>query len=309
MKIELPKKVLFIINNLQLHGYEAFAVGGCVRDSILARRPQDWDITTSAKPEEIKKLFRRTIDTGIEHGTVTVLFGKDSFEVTTYRIDGAYEDSRHPKEVQFTNRLEEDLRRRDFTINAMAYNDQVGDPEERFSEDALRILRAVRFSAQLNFPIESATADAIRKLAPNLQNISAERIQAELVKLLVSPHPERIRDAYELGLTKVILPEWDAMEGVAQNTPHHKYDVAEHTLRALKNVKRDKILRLTMLFHDMGKPMMKTTDENGRDHFRGHALVSEELARSIMHRLKFDNETIRTVTKLVCTFFGVASTR
>ena len=317
MKIELPKKVLFIINNLQLHGYEAFAVGGCVRDSILARRPQDWDITTSAKPEEIKKLFRRTIDTGIEHGTVTVLFGKDSFEVTTYRIDGAYEDSRHPKEVQFTNRLEEDLRRRDFTINAMAYNDQVrlvdvfggmqdlnhhlircvGDPEERFSEDALRILRAVRFSAQLNFPIESATADAIRKLAPNLQNISAERIQAELVKLLVSPHPERIRDAYELGLTKVILPEWDAM---AQNTPHHKYDVAEHTLRALKNVKRDKILRLTMLFHDMGKPMMKTTDENGRDHFRGHALVSEELARSIMHRLKFDNETIRTVTKLVC---------
>ena len=320
MKIELPKKVLFIINNLQLHGYEAFAVGGCVRDSILARRPQDWDITTSAKPEEIKKLFRRTIDTGIEHGTVTVLFGKDSFEVTTYRIDGAYEDSRHPKEVQFTNRLEEDLRRRDFTINAMAYNDQVrlvdvfggmqdlnhhlircvGDPEERFSEDALRILRAVRFSAQLNFPIESATADAIRKLAPNLQNISAERIQAELVKLLVSPHPERIRDAYELGLTKVILPEWDAMEGVAQNTPHHKYDVAEHTLRALKNVKRDKILRLTMLFHDMGKPMMKTTDENGRDHFRGHALVSEELARSILHRLKFDNETIRTVTKLVC---------
>ena len=320
MKIELPKKVLFIINNLQLHGYEAFAVGGCVRDSILARRPQDWDITTSANPEEIKKLFRRTIDTGIEHGTVTVLFGKDSFEVTTYRIDGAYEDSRHPKEVQFTNRLEEDLRRRDFTINAMAYNDQVrlvdvfggmqdlnhhlircvGDPEERFSEDALRILRAVRFSAQLNFPIESATADAIRKLAPNLQNISAERIQAELVKLLVSPHPERIRDAYELGLTKVILPEWDAMEGVAQNTPHHKYDVAEHTLRALKNVKRDKILRLTMLFHDMGKPMMKTTDENGRDHFRGHALVSEELARSIMHRLKFDNETIRTVTKLVC---------
>ena len=320
MKIELPKKVLFIINNLQLHGYEAFAVGGCVRDSILARRPQDWDITTSAKPEEIKKLFRRTIDTGIEHGTVTVLFGKDSFEVTTYRIDGAYEDSRHPKEVQFTNRLEEDLSRRDFTINAMAYNDQVrlvdvfggmqdlnhhlircvGDPEERFSEDALRILRAVRFSAQLNFPIESATADAIRKLAPNLQNISAERIQAELVKLLVSPHPERIRDAYELGLTKVILPEWDAMEGVAQNTPHHKYDVAEHTLRALKNVKRDKILRLTMLFHDMGKPMMKTTDENGRDHFRGHALVSEELARSILHRLKFDNETIRTVTKLVC---------
>ena len=320
MKITLPDDVKQIIETLEQHGYEGYAVGGCVRDSILGRIPNDWDITTSATPQQVKKLFLRTVDTGIQHGTVTVLMGKEGYEVTTYRVDGEYEDARHPKEVTFTANLEEDLRRRDFTINAMAYNDQVrlvdvfggmqdlnhhlircvGDPEERFSEDALRILRAVRFSAQLNFPIESATADAIRKLAPNLQNISAERIQAELVKLLVSPHPERIRDAYELGLTKVILPEWDAMEGVAQNTPHHKYDVAEHTLRALKNVKRDKILRLTMLFHDMGKPMMKTTDENGRDHFRGHALVSEELARSILHRLKFDNETIRTVTKLVC---------
>ena len=204
MKIVLPRKVIMIINNLQLHGYEAFAVGGCVRDSILARRPEDWDITTSAKPEEIKRLFRRTVDTGIEHGTVTVLIGKDSFEVTTYRVDGAYEDGRHPKEVKFTSRLEEDLQRRDFTINAMAYNDEVrlvdvfggmrdlnhhlircvGDPEERFSEDALRILRAVRFSAQLNFPIEPNTAAAVRKLAPTLKNISAERIQTELVKLL-----------------------------------------------------------------------------------------------------------------------------
>ena len=320
MKISLPRKVLMIINNLQLHGYEAFAVGGCVRDSILARRPEDWDITTSAKPEEIKKLFRKTVDTGIEHGTVTVLLGKDSFEVTTYRIDGAYEDSRHPKEVKFTNRLEEDLRRRDFTINAMAYNDEVrlvdvfggmqdlnhhrircvGDPEERFSEDALRILRAVRFSAQLNFPIEPNTARAVKKLAPTLKKISAERIRTELVKLLVSPHPERIQDAFELGITRVILPEWDAMVGVEQHTPHHKYDVAEHTIRALKNVKRDKILRLTMLFHDMGKPAMKTTDEKGQDHFKGHALVSEEIARKILRRLKFDNDTVKMVTRLVC---------
>ena len=320
MKIVLPRKVLMIINNLQFHGYEAFAVGGCVRDSILAKRPEDWDITTSAKPEQIKKLFRRTVDTGIKHGTVTVLLGKDSFEVTTYRVDGAYEDSRHPKEVRFTNRLEEDLKRRDFTINAMAYNDEVrlvdvfggmqdlnhhlircvGDPEERFSEDALRILRAVRFSAQLNFPIEPNTAAAVRKLAPTLKNISAERIRTELVKLLVSAHPERIRDAYELGITQIILPEWDAMEGVTQNTPHHKYNVAEHTIRAMKNVKRDKILRLTMLFHDMGKPAVKTTDENGRDHFRGHALVSEEIARRVMRRLKFDNETVKTVARLVC---------
>ena len=273
MKIELPKKVLFIINNLQLAGYDAFAVGGCVRDSILARKPQDWDITTSAKPEAIKEIFRRTVDTGIEHGTVTVMIGKDSYEVTTYRIDGAYEDSRHPKEVRFTNCLEEDLRRRDFTINAMAYNDDVrlvdvfggmqdlnhhlircvGDPRERFSEDALRILRAVRFSAQLDFPIEPDTAKAVKELAPNLKNISAERIQTELVKLLTSPHPERIQDACELGITKVVLPEWDAMVGVKQNTIHHKYDVAEHTLHTLKHVKRDKYLRLTMLFHDMGK--------------------------------------------------------
>ena len=320
MKIELPRKVLMIINNLQLHGYEAFAVGGCVRDSILARRPEDWDITTSAKPEEIKKLFRKTVDTGIEHGTVTVLLGKDSYEVTTYRVDGAYEDNRHPSEVRFTTRLEEDLRRRDFTINAMAYNDEVrlvdvfggmqdlnhhrircvGDPEERFSEDALRILRAVRFSAQLNFPIEENTAAAVKKLAPTLKNISAERIRTELVKLLISAHPERIQDAYLLGITKVILPEWDAMVGVTQNTPHHKYDVADHTLHALKNIKRDKVLRLTMLFNDMGKPAAKTTDENGRDHFKGHALVSEEMARKIMRRLKFDNETIKMVTKLVC---------
>lgn len=320
MKIALPRKVMMIINNLQLHGYEAYAVGGCVRDSILARRPEDWDITTSARPEEVKKVFRRTVDTGIEHGTVTVLLGKDSYEVTTYRIDGDYEDNRHPKEVLFTNRLEEDLRRRDFTINAMAYNDEVrlvdvfggmkdlnhhlircvGNPRERFSEDALRILRAVRFSAQLNFPIEAETAEAAKNLASTLSKISAERIRTELVKLLVSAHPERIQDAYELGITKIILPEWDAMVGVEQNTPHHKYDVARHTLCALKNIKRDKILRLTMLFHDMGKASVKTTDENGRDHFKGHALVSEEIARSVMRRLKFDNDTIKKVTRLVC---------
>lgn len=320
MKITLPRKVTAIIENLTMHGFEAYAVGGCVRDSVLAKKPNDWDITTSARPEQIKKLFRRTVDTGIEHGTVTVLLGRESFEVTTYRVDGAYEDNRHPKEVTFTANLEEDLKRRDFTINAMAYNDEqrlvdpfggmkdlnrhlircVGDPKERFSEDALRILRAVRFSAQLSFPIEEETADAIRELAPNLANISAERIQAELLKMLVSDHPERIMDAYELGITEVILPEWDAMVGVAQNTPHHVYDVAEHTIQAMKNVKNDKILRLVMLFHDMGKPMMKTTDDEGRDHFKGHALISEEIARNVLKRLKFDNETIKMVTRLVC---------
>ena len=319
MKIELPRKVVLIIKNLQRHGYDAYAVGGCVRDSILNRKPEDWDITTSAKPEQVKRIFRRTVDTGIEHGTGTVLIGKDGFEVTTYRVDGLYEDGRHPKEVTFTSRLEEDLKRRDFTINAMAYNDDerlvdafggmrdlnyhlircVGDPKERFSEDALRILRAVRFSAQLAFPIEPETAEAIKSLAPNLEKISAERIQAELVKLLVSDHPERIQDACELGITKVVLPEWDDMVGVKQNTPHHKYDVAAHTVHALQNVKNDKVLRLTMLFHDMGKPVMKTTDENGRDHFKGHAIASEQIAKTVMKRLKFDNDTIRKVTKLV----------
>ena len=212
------------------------------------------------------------------------------------------------------------MRRRDFTINAMAYNDDVrlvdafggmkdlnyhlircvGDPKERFEEDALRILRAVRFSAQLDFAIEEHTADAIRSQVLSLKNISAERIQAELIKLLMSEHPERLKDAYELGITRVILPEWDRMVGVEQHTPHHMYDVAEHTLHAIMNVKQDKILRLTMLFHDMGKPFAKTTDENGQDHFKEHSIGSEEKARSIMQRLKMDNDTIKKVTKLVC---------
>jgi len=320
MKIDLPAKVTFIINNLHLHGHEAYAVGGCVRDSILARKPEDWDITTSARPEEIKRLFRRTIDTGIAHGTVTVLVGRDAFEVTTYRVDGVYEDHRRPKEVTFTKLLEEDLKRRDFTINAMAYNDQerlvdlyggmrdlnhhlircVGDPKERFTEDALRILRAVRFSAQLGFPVEPQTAQAAKEMAVDLKHVSAERIQVELVKLLTSKHPEMIGEAYRLGITDVILPEFNAMVRVEQNTPYHKYDVAIHTLYTLRAVKADKILRLTMLFHDMGKPKVKTTDAKGRDHFKGHTLVSEEIARTVMKRLKFDNDTIKKVTKLIC---------
>lgn len=320
MKIPLPAKVSMILENLILHGYEAYIVGGCVRDSILGRVPQDWDITTSATPQEVKQLFSRTVDTGIEHGTVTVMLGKEGFEVTTYRVDGEYEDGRHPKEVTFTRSLTEDLKRRDFTINAMAYNDTdrlvdpfggmkdlnghlircVGDPMERFSEDALRILRAVRFSAQLAFPIEDKTAAAIRVLAPTLNKISAERIRVELTKLLMSDHPELINDACELGITKVILPEWDAMVGVHQNIRHHIFDVDRHTLQALKNIRADKVLRFTILFHDMGKPSMKTTDEKGVDHFEGHALVSEEIARKVLRRLKFDNETVRQVTRLVC---------
>ena len=319
MKIQLPEKVHQIITTLQSHGYEAYAVGGCVRDSILGRKPEDWDITTSATPLETKALFAKTFDTGIEHGTITVLLEREGFEVTTYRIDGEYEDSRHPKEVRFTRSLSEDLLRRDFTINAMAYNEQdglvdrfggmqdlengvircVGNAKERFSEDALRMMRAVRFSAQLGFEIEEETRDAVRLLTPTLKNISAERIQAELVKLLISPHPERLREAYELGITREVLPEFDAMMCTEQETPHHCYNVGEHTLHALESIDSDKVLRLTMLFHDMGKPEKKTVDDEGVAHFKGHAPVSGQIAKEIMHRLKFDNDTLRKVTKLV----------
>lgn len=319
MKIQLPEKVNMIINKLQAHGYEAYAVGGCVRDSILGREPDDWDITTSATPLETKALFQRTFDTGIEHGTITVLVDKEAFEVTTYRVDGEYEDSRHPKEVTFTRCLQEDLLRRDFTINAMAYNDAegmidifggiedlknktircVGNAEERFGEDALRILRAVRFAAQLGFSIEKETKKGIVKLAETLANISAERIQVELIKMLVSPNPELLRTAYELGVTKVILPEFDTMMKTTQETPHHMYTVGEHTLKAIETIRADKVLRLTMLLHDIGKPQMKTMDEKGVAHFKMHDVKGVEMTKAILRRLKFDNDTIAKVMKLV----------
>lgn len=319
VRISLPEKVSYIINTLQAHGYEAYAVGGCVRDSILGRIPDDWDITTSATPLETKQLFPRTFDTGIEHGTITVMMEKEGFEVTTYRVDGKYEDSRHPKEVTFTRCLKEDLLRRDFTINAMAYNDSegivdifggiedlehkiircVGDAEARFGEDALRILRTVRFAAQLGFQIEESTQQGIRKLAPTLANISAERIQVELIKMLVSPNPGLLRTAYELGITNVILPEFDAMMATTQETPHHMYTVGEHTLKGIEGIRADKILRLTMLFHDIAKPVMKTMDEDGTAHFIGHDSKGVAMTKAILKRLKFDNDTLGKVTKLV----------
>lgn len=319
MKIQLPEKVNTIIQTLQEHGYEAYAVGGCVRDSLLGREPGDWDITTSASPDETKKLFARTVDTGIEHGTVTVLLGKEGFEVTTYRIDGKYEDSRHPTEVIFTRNLREDLLRRDFTINAMAYNDTegivdifggmddlkrkiircVGNARERFEEDALRIMRGVRFAAQLGFSLEKETKEAMTELAPTLEKISAERIQTELVKLLVSDSPELIREAYHLGITAVILPEFDEMMRTGQETKYHRYDVGEHTVQAVCNVPPDKVLRLTMLLHDVAKPEMKTVDADGTAHFKGHDIRGEQKAKEILRRLKFDNDTIHKVTKLV----------
>lgn len=319
MQIQIPEKVDRIIRTLAAAGYEAYAVGGCVRDTVLEREPADWDITTSASPQEVKALFLKTVDTGIRHGTVTVMLGGEGFEVTTYRVDGIYEDGRHPKEVRFTKSLLEDLKRRDFTINAMAYNESeglvdafdgagdlkrgiircVGEARERFTEDALRMMRAVRFGAQLGFTLEEHTRAAIEELCGNLRRVSAERIQAELVKLLVSPHPERIRDAWETGITGVVLPEFDACMECVQNNPHHIYSVGEHTIHALQQIEADRILRLAVLFHDFGKPAVKTTDGSGIDHFKRHPEVSEELAGAVLKRLKFDNETIRQVKKLV----------
>lgn len=342
MIIQMPDKVKEIIKTLVDHGYEAYAVGGCVRDSILGRIPGDWDITTSAKPEQVKQLFRRTIDTGIEHGTVTIMLDKEGFEVTTYRIDGEYEDNRHPKNVEFTSNLVEDLKRRDFTINAMAYNDRegivdefnglgdierkvircVGNASERFDEDALRILRAIRFAAQLNFTIEEDTQEAIEKKTEFLRNISAERIRVELEKLLVSRYPEKLIHAYRLGITEVVMPEFDKMMVTPQNMPSHIFGVGEHSIAAVQAVqnlfvnvpfvedareqeifcldhKLQAILCFTMLLHDCGKPNKRQTDEEGFDHFYGHAQESAVLAKKMLRRLKYDNYTIDTATALI----------
>lgn len=317
--MKLPNNVKRIIHTLEEAGFEGYAVGGCVRDTLLGKIPDDWDITTNASPLQVKELFKRTIDTGIQHGTVTVLLDKETYEVTTYRIDGEYEDSRHPKEVTFTSNLTEDLKRRDFTINAMAYNDKsqivdvfggmqdlqdkvircVGDPRERFSEDALRMMRAVRFSGQLGYSIEEKTGQAVAELAPSLSRISAERICTELTKLMLSPHPDYLRKAYELGMTKIFLPEFDAAMQTKQNNPHHCYSAGEHILHSLTYVREDKLLRLAMLFHDLGKAVTKTVDENGIDHFYGHVEKSAEIADKRMKSLRFDNDTRQKVVRLV----------
>lgn len=288
MKIEMPSEVKFIISELESHEYEAFAVGGCIRDSLLGRTPNDWDITTSAKPEEVKEIFHRTVDTGIKHGTVTVLIGKKSFEITTYRVDGAYTDGRHPESVRYSKYLKEDLRRRDFTINAFAYNDEVGlrdefygfrdmewkiiravgNAEDRFSEDALRMMRAIRFAAQLGFNIELNTYNAIIKLAPNIKRVSAERIQVELTKTLMSDHPEVTIEYAKTGLFVEILPVlYDTLSGIS----------AQKTLELLKYVPRMVIMRYAALLR------YRTPEE----------------ARDVLRKLKLDNFTINTVTKLV----------
>ena len=319
VKIRIPTGAAQILHRLEEKGFAAYVVGGCVRDSLLGREPHDWDITTSATPQQVKRIFPRTVDTGLKHGTVTVLLDREPYEVTTYRIDGDYLDGRHPSGVTFTRNLREDLQRRDFTINAMAYSDSrglqdcfggladlekgliraVGDPEKRFGEDALRIMRAVRFAAQLGYAVEEETLRAMKALAPTLSRISAERIAAELEKLLVSPHPEMIRMAWESGITAVVLPEFDRCMETTQNNPHHCYSVGEHTIHSLLQARQDRVLRLTMLLHDFGKPACKTTDDKGIDHFYGHPEKSAALANQILRRLKYDNDTRRAVVRLV----------
>lgn len=319
IKFLVPKDVMFIIKKLEEHGFEAYAVGGCVRDMILKRTPQDWDITTSALPMQVKEIFHRTIDTGLKHGTVTVMLKGVGYEVTTYRIDGKYTDGRHPESVEFTCNLIEDLKRRDFTINALAYNPTyglvdafqgikdmekkvitcVGKAEERFMEDALRILRAVRFSAQLGFDIEKNTQNAITKLAPNLVNISKERIYAELEKLILSGHPEKLADAYRFGITKYILPEFDKMMECPQNSKYHMYNVGEHTIKVMENVPAEHYLRWAALLHDVGKPAVRTRDKDGVDHFKKHGVEGKNIAISVMKKLKMDNKTIGIVSRLV----------
>ena len=318
-KIALPEDVKFIIDVITRAGYEAYAVGGCIRDTILGKEPEDWDIATSAAPGRVKELFHHTIDTGLKHGTVTVMMHRVGYEVTTYRIDGEYLDGRHPESVSFVTSLEEDLNRRDFTINAMAYNDRsglvdlfggqrdleqgiircVGNASDRFREDALRMLRALRFSAQLGYQIHPFTRDAIRALAPNLQKVSAERIQTEFIKLLLSPHPEYLERMYDLRLTAQFLPEFDRMMETEQNNPHHCYTVGLHTIRVMQGVPADRVLRLAALFHDIGKPGCRWTDPGGADHFAGHAQEGCNMTEQIMRRMKFDNDTIRQVCCLV----------
>ena len=319
LTVQLPEKVSRILNTLTDAGFEAWAVGGCVRDAILGRVPGDWDITTNAKPEEVKALFRRTVDTGIQHGTVTVMLGKEGCEVTTYRQDGDYSDHRHPDGVVFTTSLAEDLKRRDFTINAMAYHPDrglvdlfggqedlknriircVGDPRERFDEDALRIMRALRFSAQLGFQLEDRTRAAIREFAPRLQFVSKERIRVELMKLLVSPNPGRLMDMAECGITREIFPLWDTMLATPQSSAFHLYSVGIHTMKVIENVPPEPVLRLAALLHDCGKPSCRTTDGGGRDHFYGHAPKGAKIAEEFLRELRFDNKTIADVVKLI----------
>ena len=320
MKLIMPEAVKAIIDTLEQSGYEAYAVGGCVRDSVMGKEPSDWDICTSALPEETLTVLHadNIIQNGLKHGTVTVRVEGQNYEITTFRTDGIYRDNRHPESVQFVRSLHEDLARRDFTINALAYSPEkglqddfgglsdmankvlrcVGEPDKRFGEDALRILRALRFASVLGFSIEPVTAESIHRNAALLHHISAERIFSELVKLLQGGHAEQVLLAYP-DVLGVFMPEILPMAGLAQHNPYHCYDVWTHTVKAVAAIRPTKILRLAALFHDIGKPQCHRRDERGIDHFHGHPDVSEGMAEQILKRLKCDKKTISNVCRLI----------
>lgn len=323
MEIHIPTGARKIIARLEQHGYEAYIVGGCVRDSLMGKRPSDWDICTSARAEEMMALFedKRVIPTGIQHGTLTILAEDGAYEVTTFRIDGEYLDHRHPKSVAFTRELAEDLSRRDFTINAMAWHPErglidlfggvedlrdrlvraVGDPVQRFNEDGLRMLRMVRFATVLDFDYDPATYDAVRKQSHLLQYISKERIQVELNKILLAAHPARgLEDLYTLGMYPYIIPMMCHTVGFAQRGGHHFLDVFEHSLLAVGVIAPELVLRLTMLLHDIGKPFVWDSSESlSYDRFDDHAAVSAKLAGKILRDLKYDNATRKDVVELI----------
>ena len=320
VKINIPQYALTAMKELEQKGFESFVVGGCVRDSIMGKIANDWDMTTSSTPEETLEVFKnyRTIPTGIKHGTITVLIDKQPLEITTFRIDGEYTDNRRPDSVNFTRNIENDLSRRDFTVNAMAYNDTdgivdlfggiediekkiircVGDPDKRFHEDALRIMRAVRFSSVLGFDIDEKTAESIIKNENLLSGIACERLMAELMKLLCGDNVFNVLSQFR-SVIGVFIPELKLEFDFKQYGKKHGYDVWMHTVHTVNNIENDPILRLTMLLHDTGKIATHKLDANGNSTFKNHAAVGGVIAENILKRLKFSKEYINTVSYLV----------
>lgn len=321
-KINIPIGADSILKKLQEFGYEAYVVGGCVRDSLLDRSPRDFDITTNCLPEEVINIFKSThkvILAGLKHGTVTIVGDEGTpYEVTTFRIDGEYLDNRHPEKVEFTHSLKDDLSRRDFTINALAYNKEtgivdcfagmddlknkiircVGNPSDRFNEDALRMLRAIRFQAQLDFKLDRGISEAIPKLSANIKHISIERVRDEFNKIILA-NGFKIKELDHLGLLKQFIPEFSICLRTKQNNIYHVYNVGEHILCSIDSIEDNLVLKLTMFFHDIGKPNCLSTDEKGIDHFYKHPKKSVEIAKVILTRMKYDNKTIDKVLLLV----------
>ena len=319
MNLQISDGARDILDRLKSEGYSAYIAGGAVRDLIMGKTPHDYDIATNARPENIKSMFEKTIDTGIKHGTVTVIENKTAYEVTTFRRDGEYSDNRHPIEVSYVNEPRTDCMRRDFTINSMMYNPDtglldffcgkrdirqgiircVGNAETRFKEDALRMLRAVRFKAQLGFTLEDKTAQAIKKCAVLIKKVSRERILDELNKILLSDNPDTIRDLHTFGLLKFILPELDRCFGEPQKNKYHNYDVGEHIMQTVKNTPKDLILRWAAVLHDTGKPCCSSTDSAGIIHFYGHHRESRRIAVDVLYRLHMESSSIKDIAMLV----------